>query len=60
MCPWGPGGQAELLKAFGKHLTILGEGWIVIRPNGDVHNPELPEEGHEWCNCLVRAGCCST
>src|SRR5690606_7635426 len=33
----GPAGQAEMLKAFGPHLVVAGEGWIVIRPGeGDV------------------------
>ncbi len=28
----GPAGQSEMLKAFGPHLVVPGEGWIVIRP----------------------------
>lgn len=44
----GPDGQAKLLGAFGKHLTVPGEGWIVIRPNSDVLNPDAPEDGHDW------------
>lgn len=50
----GPDGQAELLKAFGKHLTVPGEGWIVVRPNSEVKNPEIPEDGHEWRALSVR------
>ncbi|MFM9590722.1 hypothetical protein ACKI16_29470 [Streptomyces scabiei] len=50
----GPDGQSDLLKRFGKHLTVAGEGWIVIRPNRDVKNPEVPEDGHEWCVLSVR------
>ncbi|MFE6555475.1 hypothetical protein ACFVHS_45025 [Streptomyces sp. NPDC057746] len=44
----GPDGQAKLLGAFGKHLTVPGEGWIVIRPNSDVLSPDSPEDGHDW------------
>jgi len=50
----GPDGQSELLKAFGKHLTVAGEGWIVIRPNNQVKNPEVPPDGHEWRVLSVR------
>ncbi|MXM67054.1 hypothetical protein GR925_27395 [Streptomyces sp. HUCO-GS316] len=50
----GPDGQSELLKAFGKHLTVPGEGWIVVRPNSEVKNPEVPEDGHEWRVLSVR------
>ncbi|MDI9829702.1 hypothetical protein [Streptomyces sp. KAU_LT] len=31
----GPNGQAQLLKAFGPHLTVAGEAWIVVRPKQD-------------------------
>ncbi|MFD8774482.1 hypothetical protein [Streptomyces sp. NPDC059916] len=44
----GPDGQAKMLGAFGKHLTVPGEGWIVIRPNDSVLSPYSPEEGHDW------------
>ncbi|MER5699477.1 hypothetical protein ACWDBO_48895 [Streptomyces mirabilis] len=44
----GPDGQAKLLGAFGKHLTVSGEGWIVVRPNADVLSPDVPEDGHDW------------
>jgi hypothetical protein len=44
----GPDGQAKLLGAFGKHLTVPGEGWIVIRPNSEVLSPDSPEDGHDW------------
>lgn len=50
----GPDGQSDLLKSFGKHLTVPGEGWIVIRPNTEVRNPEVPEDGHEWRVLSVR------
>ena len=50
----GPDGQSDLLKAFGKHLTVPGEGWIVVRPNTEVRNPEVPEDGHEWRVLSVR------
>ncbi|MEU7323405.1 hypothetical protein ABZ682_23065 [Streptomyces griseoviridis] len=44
----GPDGQAKMLAAFGKHLTVPGEGWIVVRPNSEVLSPEVPEDGHDW------------
>ncbi|MFJ1607033.1 hypothetical protein ACIOHS_27225 [Streptomyces sp. NPDC088253] len=44
----GPDGQAKLLGAFGKHLTVAGEGWIVVRPNAEVLSPDVPEDGHDW------------
>ncbi|MFJ5037954.1 hypothetical protein [Streptomyces parvulus] len=50
----GADGQAEMLKAFGKHLTVPGEGWIVIRPNSEVKNPEIAEDGHDWRVLSVR------
>jgi len=50
----GPDGQAEFLKAFGKHLTVPGEGWTVIRPNSIVKNPEIPADGHDWRVLSVR------
>ncbi|WP_237309998.1 hypothetical protein [Streptomyces sp. AMCC400023] len=50
----GPDGQSDLLKSFGKHLTVPGEGWIVIRPNKIAKNPEIPKDGHEWRVLSVR------
>ncbi|MBW8801044.1 MAG: hypothetical protein JF597_48110, partial [Streptomyces sp.] len=44
----GPDGQSKMLGAFGKHLTVPGEGWIVVRPNADVLSSEVPEDGHDW------------
>lgn len=44
----GPDGQSKLLGAFGKHLTVPGEGWIIVRPNADILNPLAPEDGHDW------------
>ncbi|MFC8882972.1 hypothetical protein ACFT54_10150 [Streptomyces cinereoruber] len=44
----GPDGQAKLLGAFGRHLTVPGEGWIVVRPNDQVLSPYSPEDGHDW------------
>ncbi|MER6977761.1 hypothetical protein ABT317_12250 [Streptomyces carpinensis] len=44
----GPDGQAKLLGAFGRHLMVPGEGWIVIRPNSEVLSPDAPEDGHDW------------
>ncbi|RPK58201.1 hypothetical protein EES44_24350 [Streptomyces sp. ADI96-15] len=50
----GADGQAALLGAFGKHLTITGEGWIVVRPNDDVLSPHAPVDGHDWRVLSVR------
>ncbi|WP_327123663.1 hypothetical protein [Streptomyces sp. NBC_01727] len=44
----GPDGQAKMLGAFGKHLTVPGEGWIVVRPNAEVLSPYSPADGHDW------------
>lgn len=44
----GPDGQAKMLGAFGKHLTVPGEGWIIVRPNSSVLSPDSPEDGHDW------------
>jgi hypothetical protein len=44
----GPDGQAAMLGAFGRHLTVPGEGWIVVRPNDEVLSPYSPEDGHDW------------
>lgn len=35
----GPDGQAEMLREFGVHLIVAGEGWIVITPH---------EDGEDW------------
>ncbi|WP_433856664.1 hypothetical protein [Streptomyces kronopolitis] len=50
----GPDGQAKMLGAFGKHLTVPGEGWIVVRPNDQVLSPYSPEDGHDWRVLSVR------
>ncbi|MDX2648520.1 hypothetical protein PV341_34115 [Streptomyces sp. PA03-1a] len=50
----GPDGQAKMLGSFGRHLTVAGEGWIVVRPNGDVLSPDSPEDGHDWRVLSVR------
>ncbi|MEU1815151.1 hypothetical protein ABZ543_08130 [Streptomyces roseifaciens] len=50
----GPDGQAKLLGAFGKHLTVPGEGWIIVRPNDEVLSPYSPEDGHDWRVLSVR------
>lgn len=50
----GADGQADLLGAFGKHLTVAGEGWIVVRPNDQVLSPYAPENGHDWRALSVR------
>ncbi|MFD4475981.1 hypothetical protein ACFWPU_07680 [Streptomyces sp. NPDC058471] len=44
----GPDGQAKMLTTFGKHLTVPGEGWTIVRPNPDVLSPNSPPEGHDW------------
>ncbi|MFZ4266607.1 hypothetical protein [Streptomyces arboris] len=31
----GPQGQAQLLREYGRHLAVAGEGWTVIRPGKD-------------------------
>ena len=41
----GPGGQATFLGSFGPHLTVAGEGWIVVRPKGDGRGNEV---GADW------------
>lgn len=38
----GPAGQSQLLGAFGPHLVVAGEGWIVVRPD-----PAYPER-EDW------------
>lgn len=50
----GPDGQSKMLGAFGKHLTVPGEGWIVVRPNSEVLSPYSPEDGHDWRVLSVR------
>ncbi|MGA5497713.1 hypothetical protein ACPCSP_25450 [Streptomyces cinereoruber] len=50
----GPDGQAKMLGAFGRHLTVPGEGWIVVRPNSEVQSPYSPEDGHDWRVLSVR------
>lgn len=35
----GAQGQAQLLRAFGPHLVVAGEGWIVVRPGKDAADP---------------------
>lgn len=44
----GPDGQKALLEAFGKHLTVAGEGWILVRPNSQVRSPNAPVSGQVW------------
>lgn len=44
----GPDGQSKLLGAFGRHLSVTGEGWIIVRPNSEVLSPDSPEDGHDW------------
>lgn len=42
----GANGQAQLLKNFGTHLTVAGEGWIVVRPKQDGAGNELGADFH--------------
>jgi hypothetical protein len=44
----GPDGQSKMLNMFGKHLTVPGEGWIIVRPNDEVLSPYSPQDGHDW------------
>jgi hypothetical protein len=41
----GPNGQAQLLKNFGPHLVVSGEGWIVVRPKRDGRGNDI---GVDW------------
>lgn len=50
----GPDGQAKLLESFGKHLTVAGEGWVVVRPNSEVLSPNSPVDGHDWRTLSVK------
>ncbi|KPI33278.1 hypothetical protein OV450_1366 [Actinobacteria bacterium OV450] len=50
----GPDGQGKMLAAFGKHLTVPGEGWILVRPNSEVLSPFSPEDGHDWRVLSIR------
>lgn len=47
----GPDGQAQLLGRFGPHLTVAGEGWIVVRPILDKDRTAL---GEDWRVLSVR------
>ncbi|MEH0402867.1 hypothetical protein ACFY7V_03510 [[Kitasatospora] papulosa] len=47
----GPDGQAQLLGRFGPHLTVAGEGWIVVRPVLDGTNTAV---GEDWRVLSVR------
>jgi len=42
----GPAGQSQLLAAFGPHLVVAGEGWIVIRPTEDARTGQ--RTGEDW------------
>ncbi|MGC0418397.1 hypothetical protein [Embleya sp. AB8] len=35
----GPDGQSQLLRRFGSHLFVPGEGWIIIEPQDDARPP---------------------
>jgi hypothetical protein len=41
----GPNGQAQLLRNFGPHLTVAGEGWIIVRPKTDSSGNAV---GADW------------
>ncbi|MEU5417467.1 hypothetical protein [Streptomyces clavifer] len=47
----GPDGQAQLLGRFGPHLTVAGEGWIVVRPVLDDTKTAI---GEDWRVLSVR------
>ncbi|MFF5045676.1 hypothetical protein [[Kitasatospora] papulosa] len=47
----GPDGQAQLLGRFGPHLTVAGEGWIVVRPVLDGTKTAI---GEDWRVLSVR------
>ncbi|MBK3596729.1 hypothetical protein, partial [Streptomyces sp. MBT51] len=38
----GPDGQTQMLRNFGRHLAVAGEGWAVIRPREDG------QDGQDW------------
>ncbi|MEZ3180790.1 hypothetical protein KYY02_19480 [Streptomyces pimonensis] len=42
----GPDGQSTLLSDFGPHLTVAGEGWIVIRPITEGEGRSVT--GYDW------------
>ncbi|MER6828876.1 hypothetical protein ABT352_23045 [Streptosporangium sp. NPDC000563] len=42
----GPAGQSQLLAAFGPHLVVAGEGWIIIRPTEDARTGQ--RTGEDW------------
>lgn len=48
----GPDGQAQLLGRFGPHLTVAGEGWIVVRPILD--KATRAAVGEDWRVLSVR------
>lgn len=37
----GPDGQTQLLRNFGRHLAVAGEGWAVVQPR-------IEQEGEDW------------
>lgn len=43
----GPDGQAKLLGEFGRHLTVAGEGWIIVRPTASP-TPDTLTAGYDW------------
>ncbi|MET7809763.1 hypothetical protein ABZT26_02750 [Streptomyces sp. NPDC005395] len=43
----GPDGQSALLGDFGPHLTVAGEGWIVIRPMPDKAGGSTADD-YDW------------
>ncbi|MFB6705328.1 hypothetical protein ACFCW6_11530 [Streptomyces sp. NPDC056333] len=52
-----PDGQAKMLGAFGKHLTVLSEGWIVVRPMVELlspYSPYSPADGRDWRVLFVK------
>lgn len=48
----GPAGQSQLLEAFGPHLVVAGEGWVVVVPKPSKVADE--SEGEDWYVLSVR------
>ncbi|WP_234322698.1 hypothetical protein [Streptomyces sp. NRRL S-350] len=40
----GPDGQAELMGKFGPHLTVAGEGWVIILPAPESASVQDPAD----------------
>ncbi|MCM1964847.1 hypothetical protein [Streptomyces sp. G1] len=51
----GPDGQAQMMGDFGRHLTVAGEGWIIIRPDTDEEGNRVGEAWHVLSTDEVQA-----